>query len=341
MLFYVAAFAAAYIALRIHHLRKQGLDIKACFLSLLGKNRWLAIGIFLFTFALLQGALFSPKAYWERMDVWVGGRGVKDFNQGFSGQFNLLTGTLSSFYWAIGWPLLVLFFISLAVTSKKHWLFNLVVVILPFIIFYVLVAMRIKMSYIRYYLPVMGLLYLPVGAFVAQLFALKVKWLSRISLLFVIGCYLLSLMYCFAMDIELINDSRNQAAQWFKENVKKNTPVLSLIRYPYGLKLSKFGYPTIDNWKVPPVQVLLDNQKNLPDYIVLSNNWLTLAAPEAAAYKEALLGGKAGYSKAAAFASKGFIFPRRNWLSIASWPNPSRFGEISPEIIVMQKNTPK
>jgi hypothetical protein len=342
MLFYTAAFALAYIVLRIGHLRKQGLDFKACLLKLLNRNTCLAIGAFLFVFALLQGILFSPKAYWERMGVWVGGRGVKEFNYGFDGQWNLLTSTLWSFYWAIGWPLLVLFFISLIVTSKKHWLFNLVVVIVPLILFYVLVSMRIHMSYIRYYLPVMGLLYLPVGIFIAHLFTLKVKWLSRVSLLLVGACYMLSMMYCFSIDMELIHDSRYQAAEWFKANVNKDTTVFSLIRYPYGLQLSKFGYPKMDEWAVPPLQDLQDNQDNLPEYIVLSNsNWLTIATPEAVEYKKALLEGTAGYSNAAEFRSKGFMSPRKNWLTIASWPIQSHFEEISPEIIVMQKKPAK
>ena len=59
-------------------------------ISLLNRNTGIAIGTFLFTFALLQGILFSPKAYWERMGVWVGGRGVKEFNTGFGGQYGLV-----------------------------------------------------------------------------------------------------------------------------------------------------------------------------------------------------------------------------------------------------------
>jgi hypothetical protein len=341
MLFYAAAFALAYIVLRFCHFRKQGLEFKACCLSLLNRNAWLAIGAFLFVFALLQGILFSPKTYWERMGVWVGGRGVKDFNQGFSGQWILLTGTLWSFYWSIGWPLLALWFISLICTFKKHWLFNLAVVLLPLIVFYVLVTMRIKMGYIRYYLPVMGVFFLPVGAGIAQLFSVKITWIRRPAFAVIALCYVLSLMYCIAMDLELINDSRNQAAEWFKANVKQNTPVLSLIRYPFGLKLSKFGYSTIDNWKVPPLQVLLDNQKNLPEYVVLTYEWLTIFTPEAAEYKKALLEGRAGYSNVAVFKSKGFIFPRKNWLTLASWPIQSHFEEISPPITVMQKNLAK
>ena len=197
------------------------------------------------------------------------------------------------------------------------------------------------MSYIRYYLPIMGLFFLPVGAFIAQLFTVKVKMAVPVIAWSCGGCYVLSLMYCVAMDIELINDSRNQAAEWFKANVKTNTPVLSLVRYPYGLKLSKFGYPTIDHWKVPPLKVLLENQKNLPEYIVISNNWLTIATPEAAEYKKALLEGTAGYSKVAEFKSKGFISPRKSWMAIASWPFRPNFEEISPEIIMMQKNPAK
>jgi hypothetical protein len=341
MLFYAAAFALAYIVLRFYHFRKQGLGFKACLLSLLNRNTWIALGVFLFVFALIQGILFSPKAYWERMGVWVGGRGVKDFNQGFGGQWNLLTGTLWSFYWAIGWPLLVLFFISVIVTFKKHWLFNLVVVILPLVLFYVLVSMRIKMSYIRYYLPVTGMFFLPVGALAAQLWTWKAGWPRRAALGLVGGCYVLSLLYCVSMDIELINDSRNQTAEWFKANVQTNTPVLSLVRYPFGPKLSKYGYPTIDQWKVPPLNVLMENQKNLPEFVVFSNDWLTIATPEAAEFKKALLAGTAGYSKTAEFVSKGFIAPRKNWMAMACWPFRSNFEEISPQIVVMRKNPAK
>lgn len=341
MLFYAAAFALAYVVLRIHHLRGQGLDFRRCVAALLNKNTWIALGVFLFVFALLQGALFSPKAYWDRMGVWVGGRGVKDFNQGFKGQLNLLTVTLWMFYWAIGWPMLILFFISLAGTFKKHGLFNLVVVILPLVIFYILVSMRIQMSYIRYYLPVMGLLYLPVGAFVSQAFADRTKRLPRLSLVLIGICFLLSLTYCISHDMELMNDTRNRAAGWFRENVKENTSVLSLIRYPFGLKISKYGYPTIDHWKVPPLQTLLANQDKLPEYIVLSSNWLTIATPQAAEFKTALLEGKTNYAKAAEFKTKGFIYPRRNWLAIAAWPKYPRCEEISPEIIIMQKNPAK
>lgn len=204
MLLYAGAFAVVYLVLRIHRLRDEGLGLRVCISSsVFNRNVWLAIAVFVLVFAVLQGILFSPKGYWDRMGVWVGGggvgaRGVKDFNQGFTGQCALLRDTVRQFYSAAGWPLLALFLVSLVATIRKHTLFNLVVVVLPLIAFYVIVSMRIKMSYIRYYLPVMGLCCLPVGAFVSRLFAARVKPWSHAVLALVCGGYGLSLMGCLA-----------------------------------------------------------------------------------------------------------------------------------------------
>jgi hypothetical protein len=338
MLFYAVAFVFTYLILRIRRLRKEGQDYRECLIALLNKNSWLAAGVFLFTFALLQGILFSPQAYWDRMGVWVGGRGVVNFNQGFGGQVPLLIVTLKDFYWAMGWPLAILFILSVLFTSRKHLLFNLTMVVLPLVFFYIAVSMRIKMSYIRYYLPVMGLFCLPIGAFVAQLWTLKAKSLRRVSLVLVWGCYLLSIMYCFALDMEMIYDTRNQAAEWIHHRLPKNTQILSLIRGPYGPNLSKYDYPTIEDWTVPPLQVLLEHRRTLPDYILVSYGWLTIMTKEGGEYRQALLEGKAGYSKAASFTTKGFIFPRKNPLSIAAWPLVPHCEEISPPITLMKKN---
>jgi|GEM_PF-1413788 len=339
MLFYAAAFAVVYLVLRIHRLREEGLGLRACASSVFNRNVWLAIAVFVLVFALLQGILSSPKAYWDRMGVWVGGRGVKEFNKDFTGQCALLWGTLKQFYSAAGWPLLALFLVSLVATFRRHGQFHLAVIVFPLIVFYVMVSMRIKMSYIRYYVPVMGLCCLPIGAFVSRLLAMRAKPLARVAITLVWGCYGLSLMGCLSLDLELIHDSRYQAVTWFEKNVEKSTPVLSLIQRIYGPKLAQGGYPMIENWEVPPLPRLLENSKNLPDYIILSDGWPNLLSQEADQYKEALLQGKAGYSELTEFNSKGYDDPHRSILAVACWPRVPRFETVSPRIIVMRRDT--
>ena len=338
MLFYAAAFAAVYVVLRVHHLREEGLGLRACLPSLFNRNVWLALAVFVFVFALLQGILSSPKAYWDRMGVWVWGRGVKDFNKDFTGQAALLWGTLKQFYSAAGWPLLAMFLISLVATFRRRGLFHLAVVLFPLMAFYVMVSMRIKMSYIRYYLPVMGLCCLPIGAFVSQLLALRAKSLARAAIVLVGVAYGLSLMGCLALDLELIHDSRVQAVTWFEKNVEKGTPALSLIQRIYGPKLTQAGYSVIENWEVPPLPRLLENSKSLPEVVILSDGWPNLLSKEADQYKEALLQGKAGYSEVTEFNTLGYDDPHRSILAIASWPRLPRFETVSPRIIVMKKD---
>ena len=340
MLFYVAAFSIVYIAMRAHHLYRDGIPFKKCLLSLVNRKTILAAIMFLFMFALLQNILLSPKAYWDRMGVWVGGRGVKDFNQGFQSQWHLLWTTLQMFYWSIGWPLIALILISLVYTARKHLFFNLVIILFPLIFFYVFVAMHIKMSFIRYYLPVIGLLFLPVGAMISDLFTLRNKGVFRLCLSLTGGVFILSIMFCFALDRELINDSRNQTADWFKAHVKEHTPVLSLINRPYGPKLTSQGYPLIENWKVPPLKLLLQNKQQLPDYLVLSTPWYTMNSDEAKAFRKALLDGQGGYTKIIQLRSRGFLNPKRSALSIACWPlNPNL--ATSPAIVIMKKDAAK
>lgn len=337
MLFYALAFAVVYVAMRMHRLYLEEKSFKKCIPWILNKNTMLAVIVFLFIFALLQGILASPKDYWDRMSVWVGGRGVKDFNQNFKGQWPLLVKTLKMFYNSVGWPLLGLLIISLVFTKPKNRLFNFIFVLFPLIFFYVLVSIRIKMTFIRYCLPVMGILFLPVGVFVSELFSSQKKYVRRISVFVISILFTLSLLFCIALDLEMINDPRTQTAEWFNANVSKNTTVISLIRGWYGPKLQKHDYHVVLNWKVPPLHILLDNIDSLPDYIILTQGrWYTTKSKEAWDFHQALLNGDTGFSEIAQFRSRHFLNPQKNAMAIACWPLKPHLG-IGFPIIVMKK----
>ena len=109
------------------------------------------------------------------------------------------------------------------------------------------------------------------------------------------------------------------------------------MKRPYGPKLLKYGYPVIENWKVPPLQNLLQNKNRLPDYLILPLSWHIISTKEAKEFRRALLDDKGGYSKITQFGGGGFLNPRKNTLSVACWPlEPSL--SISPTVLVMKKD---
>lgn len=337
MLFYVAAFALVYMGLRFQRLYTHSHDWKKSLPGLVNRNTLSALAIFGVLFALLHNIIPWPGAYWERMSVWVGGRGVKDFNQGFAGHVPQLINTLKQFYWGMGWPLVTVVLVSLVVTMRKHLLFNLLAIAFPLVFFYVFVSMQIKMSYIRYYLPVMGLFYFPVGCLAAYLFEHRNTQWSRAALMGMGICLLLSASYCAALNLALVGDSRNRTAEWFMQNVKKETPVLSCIRRPYGPKLNQHGYRLIENWNVPPLPELLAHQDKLPEYILVSSDWLNLESDAAKAFRQALLKGQTEYTKAAVFYPNKCLNPKKSWVSLACWPIAPLDG-ISPEVYILKRN---
>lgn len=339
MLFYAVAFAVVYAGLRLRRLYGENSSWKKSLRQLAAPQALTAAGVFLILFALLQNIIPWPGAYWERMGVWVGGRGVKDFNQGFTGQIPLLIDTLQQFLWGMGWPLAAAVLIALVVTSRKHLLFNLLAIVFPLVFFYVFVAMQIRMSFIRYYVPVMGLLYLPVGCLAAQLFENRRQWAARAGLGALAAGWALSGIYCAALMAELIGDSRSQTAQWFVQNVPKGSPVLSCIMRPYGPKLRQFGYPMLENWNVPPLQTLLAAQNTLPEYVILSNSWLNLKSPEAREFRTALLKNQTNYQLVASFTHRKLLIPQKSWMAAVCWPVRPRYG-ISPEVYVLKQSKP-
>ncbi|MCE5185644.1 MAG: glycosyltransferase family 39 protein [Planctomycetaceae bacterium] len=337
VLFYAAAFAVAYTGLRLQKLYASSRNWKTSLRGLASRNTLLAIAVFGFLFALLQNIIPWPMAYWERMGVWVGGRGVKDFNQEFAGYLPQLVGTLRQFYCAIGWPLIAMIVVSLAVTMRKHLLFNTLAIVFPLVFFYVAVSMQIKMSYIRYYLPIMGLFYLPVGFAAAQVWQQRSRLWSRAALGAGAAGLICSALYCAALVFELARDSRTRTAEWFVQNVSRETPVLSCIRRPYGPKLNRYGYKVIENWSVPSLQQMLAEQNKLPPYIITSDEWLNLQTPEALGLRKALASNQMQYERSAAFRHTRVLNPKKNWMSLACWPIMPAEG-VSPEIQVWKKN---
>lgn len=336
MLFYTAAFGIAYVVLKGHANYKREPSFWKSVKGLINRNSVIACVSFLYVFALIQNILWAPKAYLDRMGFWVGGKGVVEYNQGFQGHWPLLLETLKKFYTGMGWPLILLFGFSIVFTFRRNKIFYVMIVLFPLLFFYAAVTMQIKMSFIRYYLPVLGFLFIPVGIAMSECVNGIRHLRNKIAFSAALGLFCISFLYCIALDYELINDSRNQAANWFKQHVPSKAPVLMLMKNAYAPHLGKYGFPVISNMKLPALEVVLANQDKFPDYIVYSKSWLDQTPDAVRDFIGALHEGKTSYEQAACFTHTGILNPKKNPLSLAAWPFAPSLGR-SPRVIVMKR----
>ncbi|NIA30748.1 MAG: hypothetical protein GWP06_12655 [Actinobacteria bacterium] len=332
---YLAGMVPAFWLAMIGKVRADGQDFKTAVLSVFSRKVLVAILAFLFSYALLQDILTSPQAFADRMSVWIGGRGVVDFNKGFKGQLPLLWNACQMLYSSLGWPLLLMVVISLLYcTSKYPWQSGLVII--PIIAFYVIVVVNIHMVYPRYFLPAFVGLALFVGKCSADwLRCSKVHILLRVlPVALVFGC---SLLYCIGLDLEMLNEPRKRTEKWFADNVSRKVVVAGLIRkINYAPRLYIQGFRFICPWKVPANDSDFSRTSLYPRYIIISEPRLTNNDEVTRNFREALLAGQLNYRQVAHFQAKYLYPPKHTVFSLAAWPL-GRMNWLSPEIIVFEK----
>jgi len=239
---YLAGLALAFWLAMIARGRVEGRSLRAATLSVFSKKILVAGCVFLFTYALIQGILTSPGAFADRMSIWLGGRGVVEFNKDFRGQLPLLWQAGRRLYGSLGWPLLAIAAVSLVYLSLKHP-FKSALLIIPFIAFYLIIVMNIRMCFPRYFLPAFIGLAVLVGKGCAD-------WLTHnrlpicLRVIPIALIYLLSLLYCIGVDLEMLSDTRVRTEQWFYKNVRRDCIIgAGLMNRVYAPRLYLNGIP--------------------------------------------------------------------------------------------------
>ena len=150
----------------------------------------------------------------------------------------------------------------------------------------------------------------------------------------------LSLGYAVSVNLEMIDDSRYAAEQWFRNHVEPPSDVGAFVadrRYPlraqYLPRVHEFGYATY------PVEMKLESfDQTQPEYLILTSyNYEDFEEP-AQACREDLVGERLGYEPIAVFRRRflGFGGP---WLGVAGW-GVEQPGKISPTIIILRRSFP-
>jgi hypothetical protein len=330
---FIAGLLIAIAILIITKAKNSGKTLRQALLSLFNGKVVTAIIVFLFCYALINGIFTSPETFIKRVSIWLGGRGVKEgWAADYTGQWGLLLHTCSLIYYSFGWPLLALIAASLIYCAAKFRLAALLSV-LPLTAFYLVVTVNIHFVHSRYLIPAFPCLVLVAGKGCADwLRWKKTPILFRAAPIAII--YVLSILYCVGLDLELLNDSRYDAEAWLVKNVgaKDHVAILTDIRWAPRLQLTSLDYSYRIGLKiVSPITPQILAQKPVPQYVVLNENYLNTLDP---AFRKALLDSSLGYKEVAKFENK-YFYPKKTVFGFAGWPVPKTHF-ISPTVLIFE-----
>lgn len=334
MVGYVAGMVPAFWLAMIGKNRADGQSFKTAVLSVFSKKVLVAVLVFLFFYALLQDILTSPQAFAERMSHWIGGAGVSGYDKRFRGQLPLLWSSCQLLYGSLGWPLLAIIVISLVYCTIKYpW--QSAILTVPLIAFYVIVVMNIRFSVPRFFLPAYGSFALLVGKGCADWLRHK-KIHIALRILPVAVVYILSLLYCVGLDLEMLGDTRVRTEQWFYKNVGRDSLIgAGFHNKLYAPRLHFNGYRLICPWRVSTVQGTSGRSQPYPDYLIITPGWIRTKEEAENAFREKLFEGQTNYKQVIWLKAK-YLYPARTIFGFAGWPTP-KHGFLSPEIIVFKK----
>lgn len=334
---YVIGMIPAYWFLSIHKAKNKGKTLKETVCAVFSKELIIAILVFLFSYALLQDILTSPNAFAQRMSHWLGGPGVTKYNKDFVGQLPLLWKSCRQLYTSLGWPFLITAIVSLLyLIIKKPWFVGFALI--PLLAFYVIVIINIKMASPRFFLPGFVGIALIIGYGSSVFFKTKnIPQLVRITLILII--YVLSLLYCIGLDLEMADDPRQRTEKWFAENVSRDKIIVGPIRRNYSPRLYFQGFRFISPWQVKQKNDHFIFKEPLPDYVVTSKH-KALKDPATKNFQNAIEAGRLNYSLIADFENKYLYTSKITPFNLAGWPR-NRFFWTNEKIKIFKKIIPK
>jgi len=348
---YLAGTAVAFCLAQVVSGRRQGKGFRGTAAAVFSKKLAAAAVVFVFCYALVQGMLTDSEAFKQRMGIWMpaawsaqltewfpktfpagwaSGRGVEEFNVGFEGHLPLLRQACGMLYGSVGWPLLLAVIGSLVyVGTKEPW--KAAFAVLPLAVFYLVIILNIRMFLARYLMPGFVGMAVLVGRGCADLLR-HVRLPAVLRGGPVAGVYVLSLLYCVGLDLEMLHDTRARAERWFEANVTRRASIgAGIYNRVYAPRLYLSGYRMICPWRSASVR----DEARYPDYLIISPGRLEIREPLEQDFREKLFAGELPYDEVARFKAR-YLWPARSLLGLAGWPVVKHW-LLSPEIIVYKK----
>lgn len=293
--------------------------------------KWLiGIAAFVLPYLWINGIFQNPQAYFDRMNYWldvtadtIHGRQAK-----YAGSLELAMATLRYGTSAVGWPMRYAMMAAclFAVLYRRR---EALIVAIPCLSYYIIVIEQIDFVYARFLFPILLMLCLLVG--LAGSTWLRQSHVHRlVRILVIMAVFLPSFSYGFAVNLEMMSDSRYAAEEWFKKNVPPPSSIGATSKPQYLPRLTELGYAT---YSIPMTRDSFNQPQ--PEYLVLTSYDYEDYSEEQRASMDELVPGRLGYKLVASFDGK-YLPPHRSWLAIAGWGTPN-IGKISPRILVFKK----
>lgn len=323
--------AAVLLAAEFFRQRKNT-TITRSFVKALLRPAWLVgLAFFIVPYLWVNGVFHDPDAYARRMSYWLDvnadtlhGRQMK-----YDNSLNLLRATLHHAASAVGWPMLAALIASCVYTAwRRRGLF--LVLFVPCLSYYIIVIERMDFVYARFLFPMLLLLSITVGCAAASWF--RRSSVSRTVRGIVAAVVIIpSATYAFAVNVEMLTDSRYKAEAWFVQQVKPPSSVGSSSRPQYLPRLAERGFAT---YSLPMTRTAFDQPQ--PEFILLTSFDYEDYSPEQVACMEELVTGRLGYKLVASFGGR-FLPPHRSLMGLAGWGTPA-LGKVSPTLLIFQRN---
>ncbi len=309
-------------------------SVTAAFWHSLFQWRWIAgLAAYLAVYLLINGAFADPGGFIQRLKHWFAHPHGAFMQREFQSPTQLSLGveTLRQAAGAVGWPMLGAIGASVAYVARRS-AGKALILLAPPVGYYVLVIAPIRFVYERFLLAPLACLSILVGWMFVDLFRSR-RVPGSIAGLILGAAFVPTLGYCFAVDLEMINDSRYAAEVWLRSNAPPSASIGGLtgdvarFRPQYLPRAHEMGYAT---YPVLAERRSFDDPQ--PDYLMLSSFDCQDMNAEQQACMDDLRRGALGYARVAEFEAR-FLGPRRSWLGAAGWFAPPP-GKISPTITV-------
>ncbi len=216
--------------------------------------------------------------------------------EGSLSQLGLLAQSLRHLEFALGWPMMLACGLGVGLVIRGRHTNSLPLwLLLSGVSYYLFFIAPVRSTWLRYIVPLVLIVAVFGGHFLAWLWARGVRW-HRAGILVGLGY---SFLYAASLDVLLLNDSRYEVERWLSARVQADEIV--------GFAGPEYYLPRFDDFaarRVRPTETVLERAR--PHYLVVNAEYAARFEPGTREHElfSNLAGGRSGYGLALSYQSQ-------------------------------------
>ena len=290
-----------------------------------------AAGVAVGAFVLIHNLAFNAQGFLHHIKVITGpiSQESRLVSHTVSGHIYLLGRAWSQIRFSLGWPLFLVCLAgvikSLVSKPRNALLLSLFAFVVSYEVFFIHVILY---NYARFYLPLLLILSLFGGQFLAFILGARAKF-STLFRATAMALFIYSAFYAFSLDIFMIKDARYAAEKWIRQNIPKNATIGLAVWRVYAPRVEDYHSVRMIPFSFPKFRAL----SSKPDFIIVNTKFSPKYGPNTAAgrFFQKLYTGKGAYR---------VVFRQQtplSWLPLKNREVMQQINTINPEIVIYQK----